>query len=162
MEFLEITITGWAAVLVTLSMAVLTVMMFMLGKERIHYVWGWFCLIVTVWIGAFYGAVISTDPDMAEFWWKVSYVGIILIPFGFMHFVIEFTNIINSKWFKYILLTILYFVSSIFIYLNLKTDLIVSGVKFLFGEFYYGQPGLLHPYFMVLFFFGVLCILFGL
>src|SRR3989344_607757 len=151
MEFIGITFTEWSAILVTISMAILSGMMFILGKERTHHMWGIFCAAVTIWIGGFYGATAFQDPGMAELWWKISYIGVILIPFTFFHFIIEFTNVAYSKKFKWITLTLLYIAAIIFIFIDLSTNLIVDGVKFLFGELYYGQPGTLHPYFMVLY-----------
>jgi signal transduction histidine kinase len=151
MEFIGITATGWGAILVTLSMAFLSLMMALIGKERLHHVWAFFCTIVTVWIGAFYLAVISSEPASAEFWWKISYVGIILIPFSFLHFVFEFINFFTSKVAKETAIFVLYLAAAILIFLNLETSLIVNGVEFLFNQFYYGRPGLVHPYFLILY-----------
>ena len=154
MEFVGITTTGWSAIIVTASMAVLTGIMFILGRERVHFLWGWLCFSVTIWIGAFYGVIEATDSATAEIWWKISYVGIILIPFFFLHFVYEFVDTVRLKKIKWIVIPLIYLGAAVFVYLDLKTDLIIDGVQFLFGEFYYGKPGFLHPYFTMLY--GVL------
>jgi signal transduction histidine kinase len=149
MEYFGVTTLNFAAVAVTLAMAVLTSMMLILGKTRLHFVWGLFCLIVTLWIGGFYGALLSSNPIDAEFWWKISYIGVILIPFTFFHFILEFTNILDRH--KKPLLLISYVAALCFVYIDLNTNLIVDGVKFSFNELFYGRPGLLHPYFFVLY-----------
>ena len=143
------TFMTWAAIIITLSMAVLSAMMFVLGKERLHFVWGFFCTIVTLWIGGFYAASLSQSPDYAELWWKISYIGIILIPFVFFHFILEFTTILRK--YKTLVIWFLYLIALVFVYININTNLIIKGVVFLFDQMYYGLPGKLHPYFLTLY-----------
>src|SRR3990167_7028495 len=147
MDFLNITLTGWAAIIVALSMAILAALMFILGKERAHYVWGIFSVAVAVWAWAFYAVTLADNPETAKFWWKISFAGLILNPFIFFHFVLEFINdtrILNIK--KFIIIS-LYTIAGAFLIINLTTNLIINGVTFLFNEIYYNAPpGVLHPY----------------
>ncbi|MEK7452933.1 MAG: ATP-binding protein [Patescibacteria group bacterium] len=150
MDFIGITLTpvGWSSIAGALIMLIIATVMVIFGRNKIQNIWGVFCIVVAIWIGAFYGVTISKDSLVAEMWWKISYIGVILIPFTFMHFVFEF---IDFKKFKKSILILAYAVALIFIFLDIKTNLIVSEVRFLFNELYYGQPGLLHPYFMIIY-----------
>src|SRR3989338_6430746 len=99
MELLGITYTGWVEIAVALSMAVLTGLMFILGTNKVHYTWGLFCLATTMWAGTFYMVTQAHDPEVATFWWKIAYVAIILIPFTFLHFTLEFIG--NTRFNKH-------------------------------------------------------------
>lgn len=151
MEFLNITATSWSSLLSALSITVLSLMMFVLGKTRMHYLWGVFNAAVALWVGAFYMVTMSTTSETALWWWKVSYLGVILIPFTFYHFVLEFVNISKLNAYKYTKLILLYGVAGVFIVFDLNSNAIIEGVQFLFGEFFYGRPGYLHPYFSALY-----------
>src|SRR3989344_5283009 len=152
MEFLNITITGWSAIIVGISMAILSGLMFTLGRERIHYIWGIFCIAVAVWAGAFYMVTLAHDPEAARFWWKISFTGLILNPFIFFHFVLEFINDARILKIKKFIIISLYTIAGAFLIINLATNLIINGITFLFNEVYYNTPpGMLHPYFMTIF-----------
>lgn len=149
MEFLNITATGWSSLLSSLSIVFLSLMMFTLGKTRMHYLWGIFNMTVALWAGAFYVVTIATTPENAILWWKISYIGIILIPFTFYHFVLEFINIPRFNVHKAIKLSLLYGLAVVLVVCDIVSNAIIGGVRPLFEEFYYGQPGFLHPYFFV-------------
>jgi signal transduction histidine kinase len=152
MQFLQITATGWVAIIIALSMAILAGIMFLLGTERVHYVWGVFCLAVATWAGGFYMVTISNGPEMAQFWWRIAYIGLILNPFTFFHFSLEFINNSRLNKYKLTILAVLYSIAIIFLYLDLGSNLIIKNVTFLFDEIYYDTPpALLHPYFTVAF-----------
>ncbi len=148
MLFLGITLTGWTMIVIALAMAVLAGIMFMLGTKRTHYLWGVFSVATAIWAAGFYLVTLSETPTEAIFWWKVSFVGIIFVPFTFFHFVIEFINVAWLNRIKPILLIVLYLICATFLVLNVGTNLMVNDVTFLFNELYYNvPPGVLHPYF---------------
>ena len=138
--------------MVGISMAILSGLMFTLGRERIHYIWGIFCIAVAVWAGAFYMVTLAHDPEAARFWWKISFTGLILNPFIFFHFVLEFINDARILKIKKFIIISLYTIAGAFLIINLATNLIINGITFLFNEVYYNTPpGVLHPYFMTIF-----------
>lgn len=146
-ELLGITLTGWISVTVAVSVGVLAAAMFVLGSERLHYVWGLFCTAVSIWTGSFFFVSQATDPSQAIFWWKMTYIGIILIPFTYFHFVLVLTKKLNA-W----IVSSLYLVAGFFLYINFATDLVIKDVTYFFNELYYNYPaGLLHPYFLAFF-----------
>jgi signal transduction histidine kinase len=126
--------------------------MFILGKERIHYVWGLFCLATSVWAGSFYIVTLQNNSDEAHFWWKITYIGIISVPFIFLHFALEFINNEKLNRHKPLMLAGIYGCMSFLLFLNLTSNTIIGGVNFLFNELYYSKPGPFHPYFTGLYF----------
>lgn len=146
-ELLGITLTGWVSITVAVSVGILAITMFALGSERLHYVWGLFCVTISVWTGGFFFVSQAGDPASAIFWWKITYIGIIFIPFTYFHFVLELTKRMNVA-----VVVILYVIGGIFLYFNLTTDLMINQVTFLFDELYYNYPaGVLHPYLVAAF-----------
>jgi signal transduction histidine kinase len=151
-ELLAITTTGWVALSIALSMLVLAGFLFVLGRERFHYIWGAFCVAVALWAGGFYMVTLVSDPELAKMWWKVSFSGLILNPFLFLHFVLEFAKNTFYRLYTRTVTAVLYAVALFFLVVNLATDLIIRDVTLLFGELYYNTPpGPLHPYFTALF-----------
>ena len=152
MELLNITSAGWIAIVIALSMFVLAGMMFILGKGRMQITWGIFCLVTALWSGAFYAVTLAHDPVIADYWWRIAYIFIILVPFVFIHFALEFIDGANTNKHKNSSILALYLAALFFIAFNFKSNYILSGVRLLFGgELYYGTPGILHPYFTALY-----------
>jgi len=159
MEFLQITLTGWTALIITLSMSVLAAVMFILGTKRVHYTWGLFSLATAMWTAGFYAVTLAESASEAQFWWKITFIGIILVPFTFFHFVLEF---IENKWFlknRTFALILIYGVALQFLVVNFTSNSLVDQVTFLFNEIYYDKPAApLHPFFT---FFYTSLIVFG-
>lgn len=148
MDFLGITLTGWTAMIITLCMAVLAAVMFVLGSKRVHYVWGLFSLATALWSGGFYMVTLATSIVDAHFWWKISFIGIILVPFTFLHFVLEFIKSPSHQQHRVLSLALLYGIAGLFLIVHITTNLLVDQLTFLFNEVYYNQPAApLHPYF---------------
>ena len=93
MNLLELTLTAWVALSIALSMLFLSGLMFILGKSWLHYIWGVFCVAVAIWAGGLYMAALAHDPATAIFWWKVSFVGMILNPFFNLLYIDPFIDI---------------------------------------------------------------------
>ncbi len=152
MEFLQITLTGWVALSIALSMAFLAGLMFILGNERSHYVWGVFCVAVTIWAGGFYMVSLAHNPQTAVFWWRISFIGIILNPFLYFQFALEFVGNKLLATHRMLVSGGLYLAAAVFLFLDIATNLIVNKVTFLFGDIYFDTPpGPLYLYFMTLF-----------
>ena len=143
-ELIGITLTGWVSLLVAVSAGIIGAVMFMLGSEKMHYVWGIFCVTVCVWAGGFFFSSQAPDIASALYWTRIEYIGVILIPFTYFHFVLELTKKSNI-W----LIISLYAIGLFIVYINLTTALIVSDVTYIFNELYYNHPpGPLHTYFL--------------
>ena len=141
MELLGINIIGWAAILVTLTTTVIAAIMFILGSNRLHYLWGVFCIFVAIWSAAFFMVIQAPTPEAARFWWKIAYIGIIINPAVFYNFTLEFAK--RMHWPSVIAA---YTIGWIFVLLTITTNLIVDEMRFVFGFFYDSPVGALHPY----------------
>lgn len=147
MEILGITLTAWSALVVTISAAVMAGTMFVIGTNRLHFIWAAFCLAVVVYAAGFFMVAWAKNPDGAQFWWRIDYIGTILIPFIFFHFVLEFLKLARRR-----IIVFLYGISVILLLINLSTNLIIDRVTFMFGELYYNSPpGPLHPLIIVVY-----------
>lgn len=83
--------------------------------------------------------------DIFIFFSKLCYIGIIFVPVFFLNFTLLFTEKIKQKSNKFFLL-LLYFVTLLFEFLLIKTNLVISGVYvYKFGR--YPMAGLLNPSF---------------
>ncbi len=109
-------------------------------------IWALVCFGVFVWqIGLFF-ELISDTEQQALFWNKVLYIGAILIPIFYYHFVCALLRQIKKKK---ILITLGYFIATFFIYFNIFTLLFVSGVPPAFNFKFWVEPGpLYYPYFV--------------
>jgi signal transduction histidine kinase len=140
-DILGINPIALAGVFVALSTAVLTGAMFTLGREYQHYLWGIFCLSVSIWSICFFPIAQTSSPDSAVFWWKISHVGVIFIPVTFLHFSLAFVGKHKSG-----VVLVLYSVAFLFVLINLVSTLIINEVRFVFDQFYYDSPpGTLYP-----------------
>lgn len=141
-----------SGVLIMASSGLMALVMFALGRTRTHTLWGVFCLSVFTWgLGAF--MIGSTaDPRVADFWWRVTHIGIIFIPVLFLHFVYVFLEQ-KRNWTLFLFYAIGIFFAGATIY----GDLMIADMRFVFDEFYYDSPpGLLYPLFTTFFFGSVI------
>ena len=147
---MSISLFALSGAFIAVSSGVMAFVMFVFGRNRLHVLWGFFCISVLVWgIGGYFIGT-TQDPAQAFFWWKVTHVGIALIPVLFLHFVYVF---LKKKGEMFVWL--LYAVACIFAVTLFSSDLLVAHVRLVFGTFYYDSPpGLLYPLF-TLYFFGL-------
>lgn len=137
-----------SGLLISVSSGVMTFVMFSVGKQRLHKLWGFFCISVFVWgIGVFFIGV-TDNPNLADFWWRITHIGVAFIPALFIHFVYTFL-----KMRQRLVVALLYILAIIFSILAVSSDLLIANMRFVFGEFFYDSPpGLLYPLFTAYFF----------
>lgn len=127
---------------------------FTIFKARIaaHYIWAVFSFCVALWGFGGYMIAISLTENGAIFWWRFAYIGVILIPFLFTHFIHRFLNLPGK-----LLPFILYLVAVIFLFCDFCTNLFINNVRLAFDQFYYlSRPTALYNFFVVLFFFLII------
>ncbi len=152
MFFLGITLTGWVAIIMALSLSILSGIMFMLGNRKLHYLWGAFTAAGAVWGIGFYMVATTTNYEVAQFWWRFALIGVVGAPFTFFHFSTEFIELQFSRLTKLLLFGGLYTVCAVFTYIALTTNLLVNKLTFMFGEVYYDTPpAALHPFFSLVY-----------
>jgi signal transduction histidine kinase len=135
-----------AGILIAATSLFMAVLMFFLGDKMLNRIWGIFCLSVFIWGLSFYFIASSTTPDVALFWWKISHIGVILIPVLFITFVYIFLEEINRPT-----LIALYCISAIFLFADLQTNFFIVHARLAFNQFYYDSAGILYLPFVVFF-----------
>ncbi len=141
-----ISLIGWFGLLIALSTFVISFLSLALARNRLHVVWGLFCAAVCVWSGSFFAIGQVPDARAALWWWKVSHIGVILIPVLFLHFVLLYL-----RYRCHVLLVGLYAVAFALIAVTLSSDLMIADVRWVFDEMYYDTPGPLYPPFVFAF-----------
>lgn len=145
---MDINFFALSGALIAVSSSIMGVVMFMFGRTFLHRLWGIFCISVFVWgLGAFLIGI-TDDPTVADFWWRVTHVGIAFIPTLFLHFVYSFLELKERKT-----LVVFYAISLSFAFLAVGSNLLIENMRFVFNQFYYDSPpGLLYPLFTTYFF----------
>lgn len=147
MQFLDLNWIAFSGILIALSSAAMAAVMLAVGSSPSHRLWALFCLAVGVWGGSFYFIATTSDPDAARTWWKISHVGVALIPVFFTHFVFSFLGYRRPR-----ALVLLYAAAAFFIAADLFTDLLIRDMRFVFDQFYYDSPPAPLYYALVAFF----------
>ncbi len=136
---------GFAGIIIAATSLFMAALMFSLAKTLQSMIWGLFCLAVFCWGLSFYFITTTQIAATALIWWKISHVGVILIPILFMQFVYAYTGKLNRR-----LMYCVYALGAVFLYADSLTDKLVS-VKYAFNLFYYNNGGLLYPALFVFF-----------
>lgn len=131
-----------------ITSGLMTLLMFFIGKKKLHYLWAIFCFTVFLFgLGVYFVAGAQT-PELAIYWWRISNTGSILIPVLFLHFVYEFLEIKKVR-----LLLLLYVISILFVVANFTDGFFVNNMRFVFDQYYHQSPsGFLYPLYTAMFF----------
>lgn len=129
------------------------------GKVRLGRIWAVFAANVAIYgFGAFMASG-APDSSKAYFWWQVSYVGVIMLPPLFLHFVYAFLDLR-----KYYLLIAVYAVS----FVVLAADVFIPGLfignvsmkfpdlRFFTPAWWVYPPGPLHVFYVIAMYTGIL------
>ena len=147
-------ITG---LIVAIPITILGVFTLVMGRKKIHLIWGFFCFSVAWWGFGIYKIAMSAEVSKTIFWLRIAEVGVIFIPVFLVHFVITFLELKRK-----ILLFLFYFITAIFLYLNIFTNYFLHELYFAFGQFYYPYATPIYTLFISIFFLSVIYSIFGL
>lgn len=125
----------------------LGVITFLKRREFIHLIWSFFIFCVSVWGFGVFLIGLSGDENISIVIWRLAYIGVILIPVLWLHFVLL---LIDLK--KKILLIFIYSITFLFLLVNLLTVFFIKDVYFAFDQFYYLKPTVLYDFFVAFFF----------
>jgi signal transduction histidine kinase len=136
-----------SSLFIFISSFILGIVVLIKAKKRIQYIWGFFCVAVSIWgLGGFFIGI-SNSAESSLFWWRMSYIGVICIPALFTLFTLEFIGKINKINIFLIVTTTLFF-----LYFNLFTNSFIANVGAVFENFYYIiNPTLLYNFFVIYF-----------
>jgi signal transduction histidine kinase len=125
-------------------------------KRKVTMLLGFFCLCVAVWgLGAF-NISVTNSKNIAFFWWKIAYIGVIFTPIIYAHFVFAFLNLHKKRF-----LIFGYALALIWLAINFFPEkLHLWDLRLVFNQFYwidwiaYKNPIFL--FFYVVFYWGIL------
>ncbi len=141
-----------SGLLIGVSSTTMALLMFVIAKQRLHYIWSAFCVSVAFWGFGAYMIATTADAARADFWWRVTHVGVIFIPVIFTHFVYEFLG--RKNW---TVVWISYALGALFLIANFMGDLFIANMRWVFDQFYYDSPpGILYIPFTFFFFYMVM------
>jgi signal transduction histidine kinase len=132
-----------------ITCSAMAVLVFLKGyKEFINRLWGIFCIAVAIWGFTGYWIALEQNEQQALILWKVSYLGVTLIPPLYYHFVTSFIGLQKRRE------LVIVYILGIFFFAMGSTPLMTRGVHRLFDQFFYLSPGpLYYPFFA--YFFGI-------
>ncbi|MCP4649063.1 MAG: hypothetical protein GY853_03120 [PVC group bacterium] len=106
--------------------------------KKITKVWALFCLSISIWGMGGYIFSSTISKDVALLGWRITNIGVILIPVTFYHFIYLFLRL-HKKSHRRILIGS-YVLGSLFLVFNfLPRQFFVGDVSWVFGQFYYGD-----------------------
>lgn len=119
----------------TVTGLVMTILMLIKGRGKVHRLWMFFCISVLFWGAGGYKIATTQDIAQADLWWRITHIGVIFIPVFFTHFVYEFLQI-KRKWF----VISIYVLGVIFLITNFVNGLFIANMRWVFNQFYYDSP----------------------
>ncbi len=120
-------------------------------KNLVKQWWALFAVSVSIWGFGTYIISIAQDPASALFWWRLTHIGVIVIPTSFLIFTYYFFERQNKFKTTFLIIT-----SLTFLYLN-STPYFIKAVRYMFDSLYYdGPPTALYSAFVLYF---VICML---
>jgi hypothetical protein len=152
---------GISSLITGITSLSMSIFVFVKGpKTKANKIWSILTFCVAIYGFGSYMVSLAKDSATAFFWWQVAYIGIIMIPALFTHFICSFLDIKRP-----LLLKNVYFISIVFWILNiLRKDLFLGNVKLFFANSKLFKPGYwVYPptpllYFFIIFMFGGLAI----
>ncbi len=144
--------------LASLSLSVicffLAFIIFLNAKRRLHFIWGFMNVAITIFGLGTYLVGTSKTYDKAFLSWQIAFLGIPYIAVLFYHIVHEFCNL-KSRWF----LWFAHLHAAAFALTAISTRWIVNDLEFRFDQLYYYVAGI---GFNSFFFFWVIFVMKGL
>jgi signal transduction histidine kinase len=151
---------GLSNILITVSSLSMGLFVYIKGYKH-HFVklWPIFAVSVATYGFGAYMVTLAADARQAIFWWKVSYIGIITIPFVFLYFIYEFLRINRP-----LIIKIYAFISVLFLIINFffeplflaKATLFFTNYGFVKPVYFIYPGGPLLYIFIILYFFGTI------
>jgi signal transduction histidine kinase len=137
---------SFSGILIAVTCVIMATAMFVFGRNRTNFIWGIFCLTVFVWGFGVYAIGRASSAGQALWYWRLAYVGVILIPPLFAHFVRIFLDRRVD-----LIVVYSYVLAGVYIALDLSTDFFIQTTHRMFGELYYLSPTNLYTSFVCFF-----------
>lgn len=142
---------AFSGLLVGLACTSMAVVVFLKSaKNFTNTLWAIFCLIVAIWGFGSLLIGLSKNADQSLLYWRLTYLGVTLIPPLYYHFVNVFLNKASKKD------VISIYVLGLVFLITSNSSLMTAGVERRFNQIFYLLPGPIYPLFFLYFFATVL------
>jgi len=141
------TLFGISGILIGITSIALAIIVFIHNtRSPLNRVWSLFAISVAIWgFGGYILSIAQTVED-ALFWWRVTHIGVIMIPVLFAHFIYIFLQIPKRE-----IVYGIYAIGALFLIAD-TTPYFISEVQYIFNSFYYlASPGILYTSFVTFF-----------
>jgi hypothetical protein len=127
-----------SSIFIIISASTMAFLVLWKAKDRkLALIWSSLCVATLIWGIGGYRFSIETDPAKALFWWKFAYIGPILIPGLFFHFISRYLAL-NKKW----LIIATHMAALLFIYFDWNFPQVFLGnVQLVFNQFFWVHHG---------------------
>ena len=117
-------------------------------KNSLSRLWAFLSFLIAIWGFGVFQISRTVSPEWSLFWWRITHIGVILIPVISIHFILAFLKI------KKTLVLRLVYATGIFFLLSNTTPYFISNIRYVFDSFYYDSPpSVLYVIFTTFFFF---------
>jgi len=129
---------GISNFLIAITSLAISILVFVHGAQnKTNRIWVMLSMSIATYGFGAYMVSLSRSPDTAFFWWQIAYIGIIMIPIMFYHFVCSFLGIKRPRMLK-----IMYAVSFAYLLLCfLRRDIFLGQVSLFFKDSKIFAPG---------------------
>lgn len=150
---------GISNLLIGITSLGISLFVFLKGpKTKTNRIWTILTISIAIYGFGAYMVSLSKDVQSAFFWWQAAYLGIIMIPVLFMHFVCSFLDIKRP-----LLLKIIYSIGFVLLILNIfRRDLFMGNVSLFFADsrifksgYWAYPPSPILVFFIIFFFMGL-------
>mgnify|MGYP001559249281 CR=1 FL=1 len=132
--------------IIGVSCFLLSLIVFGFSRNKIHAIWAWFNVSVSIWgWGCYFIGVSFDNYAKATISWKVFVSGITFIPILCYHFVSEYAETRN-----YLFLRFCYFQGICFLIINIFSEFLVNRLIFRFNSFYYLQASVFYSFYFTI------------
>jgi len=140
----------FSTLLLSVTSLLLSIILFVFGKSKLHKMWGFYNLAVSFWgvCGYFAGSAVIAKESLL--WWRIAHFGVATIPIFLYHGTLLFCNSSKRKF--------LYFayLQGIFFILLIPTQTFFNGINYRFDSFFYPTLGIAYHAFFFTWIFIVL------
>lgn len=123
-----------SSLLVFFSNLAIAIFAFVRGEnKKLNILWGYFCIMAAIWGLGGYKFSTTLSKETSFFWWQIAYIGVILVPLAYAHFVYSFLGVKQ----KYLLICF-YGLAFVLLFINFfARELFLSDLRFAFNQFYW-------------------------
>src|SRR3989338_6658100 len=135
---------GISGLIVFVASFFLSLIVIRYGRTRLHKIWLFFNLAVGECGFCAYKIGFNNNQAESLHWFKLSHIGVILIPVFLFHSICDFCNDDKKKS-----LVFVYSQATLFLFFNFFTKMFIVDTRYMFSSFYYAKVGGAYHFFFI-------------